>query len=70
MVCTITSGGVDASGLTVNVSHDDGSPDTKHKIDKSATVTLNGKPAKLGDLQAGDTVVVSGSPATSVAAKR
>jgi hypothetical protein len=33
-------------------------------------VTINGKPAKYGDLRAGDLVEISGRPATSIAATR
>lgn len=44
--------------------------DTDHKIAPGATVTLNGKPSALGSLKAGDTVSLSGDPATSVSATR
>lgn len=53
------------SGNTL--TFDDGS--TK-SVASGASVTLNGSPAKLSDLKAGDNVSCSGDPATSVSATR
>jgi hypothetical protein len=53
------------SGTVINFA--DG---TSHSTAPKCTVTLNGKAAKLDDLQKGDTVSLSGNPATSVAATR
>lgn len=57
------------SGNTLVLSHD-GDPETSHEVAPDATVTLNGKAAKMADLKVGDTVALSGDPATSVSATR
>lgn len=61
---------ISATANSVTMSHDDGSADHTHSVLATATVTLNGKAAKMADLQAGDHVELSGKPASSVTATR
>lgn len=61
---------VEVSPNSITMTHDDGSPEWRHGVADTATVTLNGKPAKLLELLVGDHVELSGKPATSVVATR
>lgn len=54
---------------TITLSHGN-KANTDHAVEPMATVTLNGDPSALTDLQAGDKVNLSGDPATSVSATR
>lgn len=57
------------SGNTLEVADDDGNT-ASHSVAPNATVTLDGKKATLADLKAGDSVTLTGDPATSVTATR
>ena len=57
------------SGQVITFEKDDGSSGTQN-VAANASITLNGKPAKLADLKDGDLVSFSGDPATSVTATR
>lgn len=54
---------------TITISHDD-TTEQPHDVTDDAAVTLNGKPAKLSDLKAGDELTYEGDPITSVSATR
>lgn len=59
---------VSVSGNTLTV--EENGKQSQKNIAQNATVTINGNAGKLSDLQAGDTVSLSGNPATSVSATR
>lgn len=62
---------VSLKGSTVTLSHPGTrQPDSTHDVDAAAVITLDGKTAKLTDLQAGDRVSLGGNPATTVTATR
>lgn len=54
---------------TITINHD-GTTEQPHAVDPDAVVTLNGKPAKLTDLKAGDELTYDGDPIASVSAIR
>lgn len=57
------------SGNSLVLTLSDGSDSTR-SVAPGAAVTLDGKSALLADLKAGDTVTLSGDPASSVSATR
>jgi hypothetical protein len=59
---------VSFNGSTLTL--DNGGANQGHSVAKGATVTLNGKPVKMADLQVGDSIVLTGDPVTKVVATR
>jgi hypothetical protein len=61
---------VSTTATSILYTPDDGSADKTCTVAGGATVTLNGKTAKLTDLKRGDKISFGGEPATSVTATR
>lgn len=53
-------------GSSINFRHTNGQVVSEWPVSENAKISLNGKPAGLGDLREGDQVTVSGQPATDV----
>jgi hypothetical protein len=60
---------VSYSAPVMRISHDD-RPDSEYYVSATVTVTLNGRTARMSDLQPGDRVVLLGDPAVTVTAER
>lgn len=54
---------------TITIKHDDAT-DHAHSVDAAVVVTVDGKPAELSDLKAGDELTYEGDPITSIVATR